>query len=126
MISGIECSIANILLKNMTGQVFGELLVIERAGGDMRRGCASAVAGRLSRWRGLIYGEGSYAPGNCRWATAAEQRRNSSDVIVVEIALYELDAGVGSDGCPVSVCKQGWSLGRVLGGRRGGSSDNAD
>ena len=33
--------------------------------------------------------DGDYAP-NCRWATAAEQPRNSRDVIVVGVALFEL------------------------------------
>ena len=33
--------------------------------------------------------DGDYGPGNCRWATAAEQR-NARGVIVVEVALFEL------------------------------------
>jgi hypothetical protein len=61
--------------------------------------------------------DGDYEPGNCRWATAAEQRRNSRDVIVVEIALFELVRMLGLD--PAIVRQRyrvlEWSLGRALG-----------
>jgi len=65
-----------------------------------------------------------YEPSNCRWATAAEQRRNSRDVIVVEIALFELARLLGLD--PAVVRRRyrvlDWPLGRALRVRGSGGS----
>ena len=60
--------------------------------------------------------DGDYGPGNCRWATAAEQR-NARGVIVVEVALFELARLVELDPAVVRqrYCRLGWSLGRALG-----------
>jgi len=85
--------------------------VSEFSGGHGRASGAEYSIDRIDR-------EGDYAPRNCRRATAAEQRRNSRDVIVVEVALYQLARMLGLDPAVVRnrYRKQGWSLERVLGG----------
>ena len=52
----------------------------------------AAIAGGYSH---LEYVEGGYEPGNCRWATASEQRRNQRPMLIV-LAAAEIAKSKGA------------------------------
>jgi hypothetical protein len=65
--------------------------------------------------------DGDYEPGNCRWATDREQRRNQRDTVWVDLGggrkrkLIELVEQLGLRREVVyGRLKMGWSLGRAI------------